>query len=188
MCDKILFLNFYNKGGGGEGQFLILANKVGRGVWTPSFLADIICEQPLTGFGPGVEDKSELLHHPCLHGPCLANSRADGRQRAAIPLHPVRGHTLQVHHVYCALVLAPDPADVLASDPALVLAPESTPACRTMVPCQDTPSVKATYTAAITAPSALTVLMSGIRCSADLLPICIDTALELQPYNQGWGT
>lgn len=35
--------------------------------------------------------------------------------------------------------------------------------CRTMVPCQDTPSVKATYTAEITAPRDLTVLMSGIR-------------------------
>ena len=35
--------------------------------------------------------------------------------------------------------------------------------CRSMAPCQDTPSVKATYSAAITAPSDLTVLMSAIR-------------------------
>jgi leukotriene-A4 hydrolase len=35
--------------------------------------------------------------------------------------------------------------------------------CRSMVPCQDSPSVKATYSAAITAPRDLTVLMSGIR-------------------------
>jgi len=35
--------------------------------------------------------------------------------------------------------------------------------CRSMIPCQDTPSVKATYSAAITAPKDLTVLMSGIK-------------------------
>jgi len=34
---------------------------------------------------------------------------------------------------------------------------------RSMLPCQDTPSVKATYTATITAPADLTVLMSAIR-------------------------
>jgi len=34
---------------------------------------------------------------------------------------------------------------------------------RSMLPCQDTPSVKATYSATITAPSDLTVLMSAIR-------------------------
>jgi len=34
---------------------------------------------------------------------------------------------------------------------------------RSMLPCQDTPSVKATYTATITAPDDLTVLMSAIR-------------------------
>ena len=35
--------------------------------------------------------------------------------------------------------------------------------CRSMIPCQDSPSVKATYSAEMKAPSALTVLMSGIR-------------------------
>jgi len=35
--------------------------------------------------------------------------------------------------------------------------------CRAMLPCQDTPSVKAPYTASITAPLELTVLMSGIQ-------------------------
>jgi len=34
---------------------------------------------------------------------------------------------------------------------------------RSMLPCQDTPSVKATYSASITAPADLTVLMSAIR-------------------------
>ena len=52
-----------DKGGGGVSQFLIFSDKGGRGgkpisdfwmtrggggVWTPPFLADIICEQPLT--------------------------------------------------------------------------------------------------------------------------------------------
>ncbi|PSN34098.1 Leukotriene A-4 hydrolase [Blattella germanica] len=35
--------------------------------------------------------------------------------------------------------------------------------CRSMLPCQDTPSVKVTYTAEITAPPELTVLMSAKR-------------------------
>merc|ERR1719233_2647114 len=35
--------------------------------------------------------------------------------------------------------------------------------CRSLVPCQDTPSVKAPYTASITAPSKLAALMSAIR-------------------------
>ena len=35
--------------------------------------------------------------------------------------------------------------------------------CRSMLPCQDSPSVKATFSAEMKAPSALTVLMSGIR-------------------------
>jgi len=35
--------------------------------------------------------------------------------------------------------------------------------CRSMVPCQDTPSVKATYSATVTAPDNITVLMSAIR-------------------------
>ena len=34
--------------GGGVDQFLILADKGGGGVCKPPFLADIICEQPLT--------------------------------------------------------------------------------------------------------------------------------------------
>ena len=39
---------FLTRGEGGVGQFLTLADKGGRGVWTPPFLADVICEQPLT--------------------------------------------------------------------------------------------------------------------------------------------
>jgi len=35
--------------------------------------------------------------------------------------------------------------------------------CRSLLPCQDTPSVKAPYTASITAPSKLAALMSAIR-------------------------
>jgi len=35
--------------------------------------------------------------------------------------------------------------------------------CRSMLPCQDTPAVKAPYTATITAPEELTVLMSAVR-------------------------
>ena len=36
------------KGGGGVGEMLTMAYKGGRGVCTPSFLTDIICEQPLS--------------------------------------------------------------------------------------------------------------------------------------------
>jgi len=35
--------------------------------------------------------------------------------------------------------------------------------CRSLLPCQDTPSVKATYSASVTAPKDITVLMSAIR-------------------------
>ena len=35
------------KGGGGVGEMLSMADEGERGVWTPPFLADIICEQPL---------------------------------------------------------------------------------------------------------------------------------------------
>ena len=35
--------------------------------------------------------------------------------------------------------------------------------CRAMLPCQDTPSVKATYSANIYAKEGITVLMSAIR-------------------------
>ena len=38
---------------------------------------------------------------------------------------------------------------------------------RSMLPCQDTPSVKTPYTASITAPDDLTVLMSAIRDNQD---------------------
>ena len=40
-------LTMADKGGRGVGEMLTMADKGGRGVWTPSFLADIICEQPL---------------------------------------------------------------------------------------------------------------------------------------------
>ena len=36
------------KGGGGVGKMLIMADKGGREGLDPPFLADIICEQPLT--------------------------------------------------------------------------------------------------------------------------------------------
>ena len=36
------------KGGGGVGEMLTMADKGGRGGLDPPFLADIICEQPLT--------------------------------------------------------------------------------------------------------------------------------------------
>ena len=35
------------------GQFLTLADKGGGGVWTPPFLADVICEQPLMHYVRG---------------------------------------------------------------------------------------------------------------------------------------
>ena len=41
-------LTWLTKGRGGFGQILTLADKGGGGVWTPKFLADIICEHPLT--------------------------------------------------------------------------------------------------------------------------------------------
>ena len=59
-CDIILFLTrgerglvdlrfFLTRGGGGVSQFRIFSWQAGEGgVWTHSFLADIICEQPLT--------------------------------------------------------------------------------------------------------------------------------------------
>ena len=42
-----------------------------------------------------------------------------------------------------------------------------------MVPCQDSPSVKATYSAAMKAPSNLTVLMSAIRDGNDTLRLVL---------------
>lgn len=54
--------------------------------------------------------------------------------------------------------------------------------CRTMIPCQDTPSVKATYEAEITAPKELTVLMSGIRtCEPEIVQ---ETDLKTWKYEQ----
>ena len=45
------FLIFSDKGGeGGVGPFLTLADKGGGGVWTPPFLAEVICEQPLMSY------------------------------------------------------------------------------------------------------------------------------------------
>ena len=40
-------LTMADKGGGGVGEMLTMAEEGWRGVWTPPFLADIICEQPL---------------------------------------------------------------------------------------------------------------------------------------------
>ena len=42
-------LTVADKCGRGGGKLLTKADEGGRGVWTPPFLADIICEQPLTG-------------------------------------------------------------------------------------------------------------------------------------------
>ena len=50
------FLIFSDIGGRGVGQFLPLADKGRRGVWTPPFLADVICEQPLVS-AQHVEDE-----------------------------------------------------------------------------------------------------------------------------------
>ena len=59
-------------GGRGVRQMLILADIGGRGVWTPPFLADVICEQPLSGhfFNKSVADcrhwgfpKNLTFHH-----------------------------------------------------------------------------------------------------------------------------
>ena len=41
-------LTMADKGRRGVGEMLTMADEGGRGVWTPLFLADIICEQPLT--------------------------------------------------------------------------------------------------------------------------------------------
>jgi len=41
---------------------------------------------------------------------------------------------------------------------------------RSMLPCQDTPSVKTTYTAEVTVPSELTALMSGERLVSEQHP------------------
>lgn len=41
---------------------------------------------------------------------------------------------------------------------------------RSMLPCMDTPSVKTTYSAEVTAPSELTALMSAVRKGAEVVP------------------
>ncbi|GFG38329.1 hypothetical protein Cfor_10358, partial [Coptotermes formosanus] len=53
--------------------------------------------------------------------------------------------------------------------------------CRSMFPCQDTPSVKVTYTAEITAPPELTVLMSARRIG---VPTVTSTGLKLHKFEQ----
>ena len=40
-------LTMADKGGRGVVEMLTTADKGGRGVWTPPFLADTFCEQPL---------------------------------------------------------------------------------------------------------------------------------------------
>ncbi|KAK2145631.1 hypothetical protein LSH36_668g01034 [Paralvinella palmiformis] len=42
--------------------------------------------------------------------------------------------------------------------------------CRSMIPCQDTPSVKTTYTAMVAAPAELVVLMSAVKLSTESHP------------------
>ena len=44
-------LTIADKGGWGDGEMLTMADKGGRVVLTVQFLADIICEQPLTHTG-----------------------------------------------------------------------------------------------------------------------------------------
>lgn len=41
---------------------------------------------------------------------------------------------------------------------------------RSLIPCQDTPAVKFTYTAEVTHPEELTALLSANRCTADCKP------------------
>lgn len=53
--------------------------------------------------------------------------------------------------------------------------------CRSMFPCQDTPSVKVTYTAEVTAPPELTVLMSARRIG---VPTVTSTGLKLHKFEQ----
>ena len=60
------FHSFDNKAGGGLGQFLIFADKVGRGVWTHQFLADIISEQFLTMPCTALSLQRAVMHY-ALH-------------------------------------------------------------------------------------------------------------------------
>ncbi|KAJ4447961.1 hypothetical protein ANN_09971, partial [Periplaneta americana] len=53
--------------------------------------------------------------------------------------------------------------------------------CRSMFPCQDTPSVKVTYTAEITAPGDLTVLMSAQRVGE---PTVTSSGRKLHKFEQ----
>lgn len=53
--------------------------------------------------------------------------------------------------------------------------------CRSMLPCQDTPSVKVKYTAEITAPPELTVLMSAKRVGE---PSITPSGLKLHKFDQ----
>ncbi|CAG2055124.1 unnamed protein product [Timema podura] len=53
--------------------------------------------------------------------------------------------------------------------------------CRSMVPCQDTPSVKVTYTAEITVPSNLVALMSAIKAGE---PTPLDGSRSIYKFEQ----
>ncbi|XP_040564272.1 LOW QUALITY PROTEIN: leukotriene A-4 hydrolase [Lepeophtheirus salmonis] len=53
--------------------------------------------------------------------------------------------------------------------------------CRSIVPCQDTPSVKSKYSAQITAPADLTVLMSAVRQEERLI---MDGTLKVTSFLQ----
>eukprot|EP00088_Acartia_fossae_P057827 TRINITY_DN674_c0_g1_i2.p1 TRINITY_DN674_c0_g1~~TRINITY_DN674_c0_g1_i2.p1 ORF type:complete len:613 (+),score=141.73 TRINITY_DN674_c0_g1_i2:42-1880(+) len=59
---------------------------------------------------------------------------------------------------------------------------------RSMLPCQDTPSVKSTYSASVTAPKGITVLMSALRKHdapeqvGEKLKYCFEQKVPIQSY------
>ena len=50
---------------GGVRQMLTYLSKGGGGVWTPLFLADIICEQPLRYFSPNIHNSMNNYTGSC---------------------------------------------------------------------------------------------------------------------------
>ena len=62
------FQKFFWQGKWGVSQFLILGWQLGGWVWTPPFLADIICEQPLT-------NSFEILIFTFLSQKCMLRAK-----------------------------------------------------------------------------------------------------------------